>query len=151
MFWNFWRKAEPERAIFSFFDGKKTRKADPMVVYRALVDDPVFNIEVDSSLVLEANDLEASARMSAVIRKAFGIAAFDDGGLTEGECDSLFYAFMDWLTEKKNSGSQPLTPPTCSESSLQPEHSATPTNPASGCGSIATESNPDVSIALPPA
>ena len=141
MFWNLWRKKR-ERDIFPFWDGKRDRKADPLAAYRALKADPEFNIDVDTELVASAGDLDSSAKMAAATRRAFGVPPFEAGGLTEGECNTLFWAFMLYLNEKKNTDEPPLTSPEPTESTSPIESSATITKPLSESPLIPTEQNP---------
>ena len=142
MFWRFWRRAERQRDIFAFWDGKRDRKADPLAAYRALKADPDFNIDVDTELVASAGDLESSAKMANAVRRSFGVPRFEDGGLTESECNTLFWAFMLYLNEKKNTDEPPLTSPEPTESTSPIESSATITKHSSESPSILTEPSP---------
>ena len=122
---DFWRR--PKREIFPYFDGKKKRRIDPIVAYRALKDDPKFNLELHPALVDEG-DVEAIGITAAAIRSAFGVKDYAAGGLAEQECVVLLLDFFAWADEKKNSTSGPVTLPGPSDTTLPPDSSATPTS-----------------------
>jgi hypothetical protein len=135
-----------EREIFEFWDGHKVRLADPLTVQRALVTDPELDAKLDTGLLRIPGEpgLNAAGRIAAAVRRAFKVPDLEHGGLSEGECISLFCTFGDYiggLTEL----ARPLAsspPPT---GSAAPESSPTPTSAASGStavGQVATPTAP---------
>lgn len=84
-----------EREIFEYWDGKRFRKGDPLALHRALLTDPDFDMNIDPGLaaVPHVKGLVAAGRVAAAVRKAFGITTLDAGGLTDGECLTLFCEF----------------------------------------------------------
>jgi hypothetical protein len=126
-----------EREIFQFWDGHKVRLADPLAVQRALVTDPDLDLKNDPGLMAtpKTPGLLATGRVAAAVRKAFGVATLDNGGLTDGECVALFCEFGDYiggLTEAARplASSPPPTGPAA------PESSPTPTSAASGSTAV---------------
>lgn len=110
------RFQQRRRLIFKYWDGRRTRYADPIVLLRNLEDHPEFNIDVDPTLALSSvGDREAGERTVSAVRAAFGIFPFVDvhsfDGLTELECVALYVEFMEYLDALKKNGSRPPTPP----------------------------------------
>lgn len=88
-----------ERAIFPYWDGKRHRLGDPLALHRALLTDPDFDMEFDPKVaeVPTKDGLNATGRVAAAVRKAFGVKTLDDGGLTDTECLTLFCEFGGYL------------------------------------------------------
>ena len=102
-----------QRMIFRFWDGKKVRGADPIVVWRALLSHPEFEITRDTELMnvpeFKISDA-ARHRLVAATRAAFAVKSLADGGLTEDETVSLFQSFCVYAAElKKNSSNTPIS------------------------------------------
>jgi hypothetical protein len=102
-----------QRQIFRFWDGHKVRGADPIVVWRALLSHPEFEITRDTAL-MEVSDFKiadgARQRIVAATRTAFGVESLAGGGLTEDETVDLFKAFCVYAAElKKNSSNTPIS------------------------------------------
>lgn len=106
------------RAIFRFWDGSMDRAADPMVIYRALVEHPEFDWEKTPELI-EIDDAriasDATRIEAAAVRQAFGVPSLAEGGLTEAECVQLLTQFTLWLGQKKSSSSPSPTLPAATE------------------------------------
>lgn len=117
MFWPF-KSRRPTRAIFRFWDGQRDRAADPLEILRALENDSLVNLEVESAFML-AGDAEATLKTVQLVRRAFGVKDFTQGGLLEAECLDLIENFYDFLSSlKKNTSASPISsPPTETESS----------------------------------
>lgn len=111
------------RAIFRFWDGSTSRRIDPMVVYRRLLEHPEFDWET-TPLLIDVHEEAVAAdaiRLSAdAVRVAFEIPELSETkGLTEIECVQLLQLFVQYLTAlKKNiSGARISQAPTVPESS----------------------------------
>lgn len=97
------------RLIFHFRDGKTVRGADPIAVWRAILADPDFDVEKDSTLI-ELNDEAAWRRCINAVRNAFSIPDFSAGGLSENELFELFQAFCLYVNAvKKNFSHWPIS------------------------------------------
>ena len=134
---------ERRRAIFRFWDGRRIRGADPIAVLRALRADPEYDQEVHLPLV-DAGDEEAIRIAANAVRRAFGVAAFEAGGLSELELLGVLMDFITFtLALKKNTGPTPSS----SEPFRSTSSGGTPgpetTNGQSDCTSTLTESRCD--------
>ena len=143
---NWWknRAREKSRAIFRYWDGKKERAIDPIIVFNRLDDDPVFVLErhprliesKDEKLSREAIDITAAA-----VCRFFQVADYSEKfreGLTITERIDLLTDFLLYADSlKKNSASPPiLSPPTESASS-----DPSTTNVESASGEMPTAPN----------
>ena len=105
------------RLLFRFWDGRRIRRVDPVVVMRELMNSEHFSLEDDLKL-LEVPDtrlvLRKTGEISLGVREAFDLLDLEDGGLTERECVGLCRLFLQYLGHvKKNGGStQIASPPT---------------------------------------
>jgi hypothetical protein len=88
-----------DRAIFHYHDGRKWRRGDPLAIQRALVDDAAFNLAIDPGVatVPSVEGVRAAGRTASAVRRAFGVPAFDAGGLTDAECLDLFGMFGEFV------------------------------------------------------
>jgi hypothetical protein len=122
--WLYNRRAEQSRQIFRYWDGKRTRRADPMAVIVSLREDPEYLSERHDQLI-DAGDKEAQLIAIRAVQRVFGIEPFEQGGLTYTECLSLlmsFYLYLDalkknidqLLTSQQPTASQPLEASTTS-------------------------------------
>lgn len=138
-------RSKRDRKIFSFWDGTRWRRVDPLVVFRGLVDHPTYNMETHPLLV-ETGDDEAYLVMLQATRDVFGIKPLsDDGGLTECETMGVHFAFSDFMVDLKKSISPGLTPQSSTEPVSSPAISESPTSASLDCGSIP----PGPSIVVP--
>ncbi len=143
------------RGIFSFHDGFRWRRVDPMVVARRLwsvsvkqaeipgLTSPDVAFDMDTSRKLIASGIgsqiqQGYAEISQAVREAFQIPDLEQGGLTEIECDELLGKFNTYLGDvKKNGSGKPISSP--STDSIPAEESATSSE--SDSGSTSTDSN----------
>lgn len=135
---------EKERLIYTYWDGEKVNKADPMVLYRKLVaKGPELEADMLAAKTTSKFAVEGHMRMIATLRGVFAVKPFEEGGLTEQETLSLYDHFMDYCGVVKKNGSpsstsapetspatSPATPPS-SEGSSAPSQ-PTPNTSASG-------------------
>ncbi len=123
-----------ERAIFWFFDGQTVRKADPMVLFKRVMDkanDISIAYKVARS---ESKDARLyHEKFIGYIRDIFEIKRLEEGGLTETETATLLDRLMDYIDDvKKNSSPLPPLPaPSPSSSSPSDASPATPNGSAS--------------------
>ncbi len=94
------------RGIYSFYDGRRWRRIDPLATYLRLFDIPGFDPE---QVLAELRGLDGNQRakklidVSAAVRTAFGVKSLDDGGLTALECVELLSDFVGYAEDlKKN-------------------------------------------------
>lgn len=148
------------RGLFIFWDGRRYRRVDPMVIARNLwaaqvakeVSPGKFEpmpFESLESLKLVKSAVgtkiqQGYAEIAEAVREAFELRHFENGGLSENECQLLLARFEDYLGDVKKNGSNS---PTGSDSTnASPDGSATNSN--SDSGSTSTDSvyvMPDVS------
>jgi hypothetical protein len=144
-----------QRQIFRFWDGKKVRGADPIVVWRALLSHPDFEITRDTEL-MNVPDFKVSdparRRCVAATRAAFGVESLGGGGLTEDETVDLFKAFCIYAVElKKNFRDTPISSEPTPAPSVLPGNFGQhweDTPPSSGSTSTPAEPNFDAPVAL---
>jgi len=127
---DWWRRIRPpsktERYLFRYWDGRRFRWADPLVVFQRLTHDPEFcygngpddpRSEIGPALEFQEPHF---SRLVAAVHRAFGTHPFDGRyGLTHAEALHLFSGFVYWVDAliKKNSRSSTSSPPTDSQCS----------------------------------
>lgn len=105
-----------ERLIYSYFDGKKTVKEDPIVIYKRLADkraDIKTNFSVADSP--SKNSQKAYDSLIKDLCSVFDVTLWDkekQEGLTHTEVIDLFDDFHTWLDEVKKNLAIFATPPT---------------------------------------
>lgn len=118
------------RAIFRYWDGRKLRRIDPMVVYRRLDSHPDFDWETTPVEVDAPSDAIAGPALAATaeaVREAFEIPVYDGKrGLTEGELTNLLIDYVEWLNALKKNTSEPPTSPPPTERESSPESTTKP-------------------------
>jgi len=130
-------RTDRERKIFTYWDGQRFRRADPLAVVRGLSNDPKFDLETTPAAA-DRGDLEAVEITCNAARSVLKIPSLEDGGLTDAECFETLIAFFDFCAAlKKNS----KMPPTSPEPTELPSLEASTMQPGSDCGSIASESS----------
>lgn len=148
------------RGLFRFYDGRRYRTVDPMVIARNLwaanivseVSEGKFEaVPFDSLQSLKkitsavGTQIEKGyAEIAEAVREAFELRPFENGGLSEAECQKLLERFEDWMGNVKKNGSNSLTG--SATTSASPPNSTTNSN--SDSGSISNGSGivmPDVS------
>lgn len=94
-----------EREIFKYWDGKQIRRGDPLKIDRSFLTNPDFDPKLDPQIcrVPTPDGIKAIGRVTAAVRKAFGVAELEDGGLTDGECLALFGEFYAYIAELEES------------------------------------------------
>lgn len=130
------------RGIFHYWDGRRWRNGDPIVLARGLMSHPVFDWDEHPLKVVDPDPLvssEAIRTCSDALREIFGVVPFEDGGLTETELCRLLWDFQDYLVavKKNGNGQQTQQPPTESPPSFPGEGYIT--KPDSDSGSTPSE------------
>lgn len=149
-----------DRHIFEFWDGsrtwyggKKIRRVDPFVAYKATFEFPDFSwTRTMAEIAMEpigddpaGLDLQLSGKLDALkiaadcCRSALGVKPLDQGGLTDQECVWLLSEFEQFVLGVKKNGRQPPNSPPSSESAATP---ATKNDSASGSTVVALEPPP---------
>jgi hypothetical protein len=137
------RLFEKSRLIFQFFDGRTSRRVDPLAVYFLLRTDPELILEThctllenepsDESPLLRAGCEEAWQIAGRAVGRAFGLP---EERLTIWERRQLLFSFLIYLhTIKKNISPLPISlPPTVrrrlDELTTKPASASTSTAPA---------------------
>ena len=111
-----------ERMIFAYFDGTKEVKADPMELYRKLMEEgPELqaDLSVATSTIAGMEKGASAAQFEVVekVRRIFTIKPYKEGGLTEIEAIDLllmFFAFCGAVRKKSNRS--PILPSSSADS-----------------------------------
>ena len=140
-----WSGRATARDIFTYHDGTRERRADPLVIGRKLEDacpdyrellaelnsppgTPVPPGAVAQSLRDQEKD--ATAKLLAATRAAFGVRPLDDdGGLSEAETLGLLVAFFAFMGEL----AQRARPFSTSRPRDSPDSSTPPDSPTVSC------------------
>ena len=119
-------KKKITREIYEYFDGIQKRQADPLVLYRKILENDHCNLRDDLAAMADG-DWEALDRIIRLIRETFGIKPLEEGGLTQYECDELLGDFLHYITivKKKRKASRTRSPRSASESSTESAKSTT--------------------------
>lgn len=121
-----------ERKIFSYFDGKRTVQADPLALYKRVMDKgPSLSIDIAVSQSQSKDAAKAQKELVENIRKIFNIEFLTneiecEGTLTDVEVLNLLDMFMDYTADvKKNSKTSLIMPTTTLPSSTSKDDQAT--------------------------
>src|SRR5574340_1809562 len=100
--WREKRRLGP-RGLFSFFDGTRTRWADPMRIWRGLLSHPKRNLEAMAPAIDAGEEPETTIFAEAVC-EVFGVQRWNgDSGLTDEEITQLVIGLQTFLqASKKN-------------------------------------------------
>ena len=100
-----------ERIIYEYFDGEKTIKADPIVLYKRVMEkraDILIDTKVANSASKDAS--KAHNNLMDNLRWVFSVKKIEDSGLTDPEVGNLFDHFMIYCDRvKKNSSPSPIS------------------------------------------
>lgn len=111
-----------ERKIYTYWDGEKEVKADPLILYKE-VSSNWASISVDISVARSPmkGNVTAHNNLVKVLRRIFSIKPFEEGGLTEQELFDLFDHFLIYSEViKKNSNRQAMSQQATSPNTQQP-------------------------------
>lgn len=144
-----------ERLLYQYFDGKGLVRADPMVLYKRMMErGPELAVDIQVSQSPSKSAGKAYSDMVEKVRQIFSLAPYEAGGLTELEAVELLYHFMTYTGMlKKNSSPSPTsaeaTSAVCEPSSA--ENPATPPSSDSGSTADAPSSAPPAPSSSEPA
>lgn len=125
-----------ERFIYRYFDGQKEVLADPLLLYRKVMDVwPELSTMVQVAKSRSKDAKAADADMLRTIRELFGIHDLEHGGLTYLETIDLLDHFMTFATTVKKNMSTPPSTSTPTETPAPSSGDAQATKPSSGSGS----------------
>lgn len=139
-----------ERLIYQYFNGREAVRADPMLLYKKLMEvgpELDIDIKVANSPSKDAN--KAYESMVAKIRQVFDLKPLADGGLTETETVELLDHFIRYNESIKK---KVKTSPTSSTSLAASATANSATNGSTACGSaasVASTSRPKSSLTEP--
>jgi len=129
-----------QRQIYHYWNGQKVIAADPMILYKRIMD---VGPELDAVIRIAASQSKEAPRayhdMLVLVRGIFDLQALAEGGLTETEAAGLLDHFMLYTSELKKNGSPPATSSTSSAPTPSSESgdAASATRPTSDSGSTA--------------
>jgi hypothetical protein len=120
------------RGLFQYWDGIRTRYADPALVWRNLLNHPKMNLETMVPLAEQGHDPEATIVTEALCG-IFGVQRWDEdaqAGLTTWEILDLIPQFEEYLAalKKNTSPSRMPLPLLAFEPSTSPESPSDPTS-----------------------
>lgn len=95
-----WRR-QRSRAVFRFFDGRRTRAVDPWGIYVALETHPKYKHDL-AEFIRQGSIEETEIAVSAA-SEVFGVSRFKDdpNGLTDGELVELLATFVLYTNDSK--------------------------------------------------
>lgn len=134
-----------DRRIFSYWDGSRWRRIDPMLALRQLNAHPKYRADLHPALA-DTGQEEAIDITLGAARDVFAVQAFDVetcAGLTQAETLGLMVDFAVYIgsLKKSTSPSPTLPPPTDLPQPSEPDKS--PTSCSAGSGSTGSESSSD--------
>lgn len=138
------------RMIFKYWDGKRTRLADPMVIYRELMANDEF--QMDDLKLITVKDLfpKIVGRLAKVARDVFKLKTVEEGGLTDMEAVQNLRAFIEYSGFQKKSTESPQTSPQSTEPTVSPDsQDVSDTNDPSASCSTSIESPSGMPSELP--
>lgn len=107
-----------QRLIFHYWNGQREVHADPLVLYRRMMDvGPELDVDLSlaqSTLAGYKTQVDGHLEALAKIRTIFEVQPLAEGGLTETESFDLLYTFMAYTYSLKKNGSTPATSSTSS-------------------------------------
>lgn len=131
-----------ERMIFRYFNGSKTVAADPLVLYKRMMEVwPELSIDINVSISPLKEAPEAHNKAVQKIRKIFAVGTLEEGGLTDVECFQIleqFQTYSGWV--KKNSRVSAIQPEEISGASDSSTEEGRNISSSSASGSINPES-----------
>jgi len=130
-----------QRAIYTYFDGVSLVRADPLVLYKRMMD-VGLELSVDMKVSVSASK-DAKRHHDEMIRKLrniFNVPPLDaKGGLTEGEVVQLLDHFLLYCEGVKKNSPTSATTPTVTAASTSTSGGSPPTPNISDSGSTASE------------
>jgi hypothetical protein len=126
-----------QRYVYRFWDGSRTRVADPLACYRDLMAHEDFRIDDLKMLSIPALMPDKAKTLAKAYRDVFKVKQVEDGGLTDVECVHNLQDFLGVSYIQKKSGESQQTSPTSTDTPLSPD-SADQKSTGDGLGSTST-------------
>lgn len=135
-----------QRLIYRYFDGKRTVKADPLILYKRLMEvSPELSIDAKVSLSDLKDAPKAHDALIAKVQKIFDLKPLCDGGLTQVEAINLLVHFIEYTGMLKKNSSPPATSATVQSLPTESSQEKNPlTDSGLDSGSTGQESTKDV-------
>lgn len=101
-----------KRLLYRYFNGAEIVRADPMVLYKKVMDvgpELAIDMKVAGSPLKDAT--KAHGKVVEKIRKIFNLKPFEHGGLSEIEATDLLDHFLTYCEDVKKNMNSPMTLP----------------------------------------
>lgn len=109
-----WRekRRQRDRALFSYNDGTRIRRADPAILWRDLLNHPKLDLETSMTLAESGEEPQAS-EVAEALSDVFQVSQWNsqtDTGLTRWELFDLVHQFDEYLSALKKNTSTSRMP-----------------------------------------
>lgn len=134
-----------ERAIYTYWNGKDFTVVDPLPLYKkVMAKGPELSVDIKVSMSPSKDSTKAHGRLIESLREIFNIKPFEEGGLTEAECQALLEHFMDFTANiKKNSSNSQTSRETTSPGTVPSQEESQPISNGSDSGSTEPDNTTD--------
>ena len=112
------------RFVFTYWNGHKIVKGDPMVFWRELQQHEDYREDDFKLIQVDGLRNQIFAKLSGVVRDVFGIQTVADGGLTELECLDVLRSYIEYSGFQKKSGEETQTLPSTTDQESSQEQTA---------------------------
>lgn len=141
-----------ERNIYKYHNGQSWIRADPMVLYKRIMEKaPEIQVEMSVSNSISKDAIKAHSDLINRLRGIFDIKTLEAGGLTESEVIQLFDHFMEYVDTIKKNSRKLATPQEESKASKTSSVEGPPTPSSSESGSTKSEDSSKEQEKLPTA
>lgn len=137
-----------ERLIYKYWDGKKLVSADPLVLYKRMMErGPELSIDIKVSTSASKDAAKAHESLVKGIREVFQVKTLEEGGITDLEAMDVLDHFLIYseMVKKNSRPSQTLSAKL--EDSVSPPVDGQATSNSSDSGS--TENAPSTAALTP--
>lgn len=137
-----------ERLIYRYSNGQKTITADPLTLYKRVMDvGPYLSIDMKVAQSISKDAGKAHNEMILRVRGIFNVEPLEKGGLTELETLQLLDHFLEYCERIKKNSRQFVTSSTSSAvSPITSEKASLPMSNSSDSGSTANAPSTDVPL-----
>lgn len=137
-----------DRLIYSYFDGQRVVKADPMVLHKRLMEvGPDLSVEMKVAASESKDAATYHGKLIERIRKIFDVKTLTEGGLGEVETTELLDHFLTYCGRIKKKDSPPPTSPGATSPPSASSPVANPATPSSSPSGSTANASPNVSPA----
>lgn len=109
------------RFVFSYWNGQKIVKGDPIVFWRALQQHEDYREDDFRLMQVEGLRHAIYGKLAGVVRSVFHVKIPEEGGLTELECLGVLRSYIEYSGFQKKNGEQTQTLPSTTEPESLPE------------------------------